>query len=816
MAHKKRTTFNNNPYRSKGYTTFDTTSYSVEPVSPTVYPTHYASTSTYEHPPPIYNPPHYSPIYHGYTPPYPMRHPPNSQPAYRPGQSLPIQYYPTHSFPTSYHPGRGQPERGSIHTMHPPYSMRGNKRTLSSSQINHRTESSEEESSDEDDDDSYDESSEEVEEEFDRQQPKPMQYSVQRIPINRQDEFRSPRITTDRPLSIRQPLPITSRQPPPITSRQPLPMTVKQPLPTTTRQSPPTTARQPLPATARPPHLVLMRPPQTTPTLTKEPKIVEIKEEATRPLLTPNQTMEFQTKPRERYAQLNVPFIKTTNVVVNKYLLKREDLLGKYDITDSVVRKQKKMTELMRITKSTGSRVEGIRKWIWMPNASANSQTGPPSGFVMVIDNPALLRIEPYIFNRDKFCWGTYAVCIPNEWKNDAGQTFGNIITTNKENIISALKNDLGDYSNLENGSAFIGIYSSQRMDTGFTPELWVVVHCGDKKLSNDFYDSIRNKSKHRIQVESAKKLMSNMDRKKNKEKMKKENTEEENDDDNDDDVDKEKTDKDNDEEEEEEKEKIKYNTNHLHKIVSHSSGPETWQSFFGFSNKHTTLQFRTHETRRQYVVNLLNALGFSKIDSDDISTLKKSAHTITNFVCNAPGTKSTYAYYAGATRIFQDTRSVIVHGQPLYGIRILLGEPSDDHPMGNPWPETPSELFGAFPISTGRVSSLSATQNLRIHNQNILFKEDDEDTIEPSTLAAFFTRDDDPLPTKSSFTSREASSIHERLPSHIYRRKGSQWYKRIKEMGWCGDRIELKPHLVMCSNKSTARRGCLSDLLST
>ncbi len=435
--------------------------------------------------------------------------------------------------------------------------------------------------------------------------------------------------------------------------------------------------------------------------------------------------------------------------IIKTFLLKRD---GKLDCKPATI---KKLQTTMKLMRHQGK--AGVDRIVLMPNNASNHISGPASGYVLVVKNPARTLVNPSIFPREKLFYGTYALRIPRDWKNTSGKTFYEVVSAPSERsyVIHAMKTGLSPdvQYNLQLGGAFLGVYSSIRPETDWVPELWVVVQCGDRKASLKHYEHVRKLFVESIQVKTARTMLAQ-----------------------DETVDKEKA--------------------MLRDVVADRKENLTWKNAFGLSNDMTELGYVVAESRKNAVLQFLNALNFEVADAH-LECVKMQVDTQSNFVSHLT-TQGTWAYFSSCTRVFPGrTRAVIRHSQPMKGIEIILGNGvSDEYPLGRPWTDTNEHSFGAFPVSTGRTK-----QSLRLGETEKTLPT----SIERKICDSFFT------------LSEEAhEEVNPRIRSDNYRPVDMEW-KRIESIlgrPTLGSTIQLKPHLVMCAPVAKKATGVLSGML--
>ena len=454
-----------------------------------------------------------------------------------------------------------------------------------------------------------------------------------------------------------------------------------------------------------------------------------------------------------------------------------------YDLTRLAADRQRITVESLRYTDVDGLHKQGVQRFVWLPSAAANHTSGPASGFVMVVANPSKTPADPRVFHRDKFYWATHALRVPREWVNSDKESFYDILKKNPEKIRHALKTGLGDYTNLSRGSAFMGVYASNRRENGWLHEAWIVVQCGDRGGSLGVFASLKRSSVSASEIREAKILSSSADASGDEEEKEKEEGEDE-----------ETSDNPLSSEEVSAPPKKRRDVDTINRILgSAKRGEDTWTTCFGPLSQLRKLNVTAANVRREYILNLMAALGFA-LKGHQLDAVPLQVETAQNFVRFLPSANS-WAYYGGVTCIYSDTRAVVLHERPLRGMIILTGRPTAEHPLGETWPKGPEVLGGAFPYSTGRVRPLFGG-------------EEGKGEKETTTASAFFTREETRSPDEE---------LHPRLSSELYRSRDAKWMDLEYAMGRpeTGGEIHLKPLMVLCAPRPTKRVGLLKDLLS-
>lgn len=435
-----------------------------------------------------------------------------------------------------------------------------------------------------------------------------------------------------------------------------------------------------------------------------------------------------------------------------RFLLQKQTGSGEivYDLTRRARESQVTIFKMLRFRDERGVDEEGVRYFAWMPNASANHLGRPAKGYFMTINEPKRVPADPNLFEKDKFCWGTLCFRVPFEWESDSGQSLYDMWNTDRRRIHDALEQVSQENPNLNHSSAFVGLYASNRREVGWKPELWFVVQCNNLSMSRNLFDTIRTSFARKKEVDKARdRLKRNVGTAKDKALL----------------------------------ETI---------AKSRTHGQSSWEQCFGPSCPFAKVRTSSELARREVVEAFFARLGFSRVRKGLLNkkVLPCMVETVQNFVRFLPK-QSTWAYYNGCTSVFTETRAMILHERPYYGIVLLTGVPDDSHPLGALWgmPVAHQVLQGAFPCSTGRIRNCS--QSIRENGERI------------ATQGAFFC-------------GGECPADNGRLLSDTYRSRTDEWINLEYIMGrpQLGGEIHLKPLMVRCAETTKESHGKLLDLI--
>lgn len=468
------------------------------------------------------------------------------------------------------------------------------------------------------------------------------------------------------------------------------------------------------------------------------------------PLTTPSPVViTTQTHPLLRNKPTPYFHAKRLEPRLDKRFLLRRDQGAeiKYELTQAAALGQERIFNMLQFKdEETGEMQQGVDYFAWMPSASSNHPGRPPKGFFMYISDPDKVPVDHRLFEDDRFCWGTRCFAVPHEWTNNAGKTFYQLIDREKALVRSTLERICAEEKNLNHSSAFMGIYASNRRDNGWMAQAWIVVQCNDLETSREFASTLKHAFDLSKETKNAQTLL-----KKGHDDTHKET---------------------------------------LERIASRKQrGQNNWSRCFGTRSKYPIASQAAKKFRRDIAVTFLNELGFSHVTRGFISerSIPFSAETVQNVV-RYIDKKRTWAFYSGCTCIYKETRCVILHERPRYGIILLTGQPSSKHPLGSVWERDAqvANLYGAFPCSTGRTKPFQDT----LPEEKIV------------TSSAFFCGTNKTFP---------------RLHSSLYRVRGAEWInmEHILSRPSSGSEIHLKPLLIRCAPQKEQTFGRLAGLLT-
>jgi hypothetical protein len=304
---------------------------------------------------------------------------------------------------------------------------------------------------------------------------------------------------------------------------------------------------------------------------------------------------------------------------------------------------------------------------VWMPNGCKMHKRLPPSGFAFGVSTsmPKDIPMHHDLLNSHKFCYGTFAVRV----NPDVG-ILDSIRATSEDDIATILRES--PYmerarSEFKQGrGSYAGIYLSTDRGGLWSPDVWVVVQCGNEAKSQQFYEI----------VQKAQSL--DQERKASSPPSGKEESE-------------------------------------IH---------ATWYNVLfggiGDAPKAVEIQREIQDTRMLIALDVIHALGFEHITSKQMLAMP-NVDTMTNFFSFDDDTQS-FVYYAGCTSVGKSTKhrdselvtsskkrhtgAVIVQETPRKGPVILCGPPIGDEILGGTW-RSISGAFNAFPCVTGRIKEL-------------------------------------------------------------------------------------------------------------
>lgn len=214
----------------------------------------------------------------------------------------------------------------------------------------------------------------------------------------------------------------------------------------------------------------------------------------------------------------------------------------------------------------------------------------------------------------------------------------------------------------------------------------------------------------------------------------------------------------------------------------------DDWEACFGHTSPTMETQKSSSETRISLVCAVLKRLDFGVTPSMIIKETWR-IHTVQNF-CRWDQDISRWVFYNGCSRITMETRALILHERPLYGLVLLIGPKSEYSPLGKPWKPKKSLSLNAFPCATGRVLSLR--------------KPASRTTVE--TGERFFVR------------GGRSAEEHQRLKCELYRKRDGEWIKQEYKLGRPKESevVDLKPYMVRCSDPPKKMEGLLSTMISS
>ncbi len=400
---------------------------------------------------------------------------------------------------------------------------------------------------------------------------------------------------------------------------------------------------------------------------------------------------------------------------------------------------------------------------LWMPNGSKLHKRMPPTGFAFAVTAKSEypVRLHSDLFSVLKFCYGTLAVRVNPEilTNRSDGKTILDVISRVTPDDLSKVLRDSDHLKTsrkqLKRGrGSYFGVYANSNRASDWSPDIWVVIQCGNEELSQRFYQVIQNA------CSTDQKLSREAENPKGKERR-------------------------GTEEEEGHSAHRKSSARGVKKKEHH---PATWERTLFKANKATLqkIQREIIDTRVDAAVSVMRALGFTWVTSGDILKMEH-VDTMTNTFGYDRMTHS-YVYYAGCTRIDKDhrhhssslsasapTSAVIVQESPEVGPVILRGpQGSVKDILGGTWNPIRG-IFSAFPCVTGRVKELTRVSKQGRHIPGFSWEQGMKDA--------------------------EGLDVgHPRLASKLYRRRSHSWQSMERAIGWdpLWGTIQLRPRGVL------------------